>query len=71
MRLTIIYEFIMHMEIFVVARVELATFGKVRVALDLRLLSTLVCFCSLFACENWRVENFTPTYACDLAELSS
>ena len=42
---------IMPMEIFVVARVDLATLGKVRVALDLSLLSTLVCFCSLFACE--------------------
>jgi hypothetical protein len=61
----------MPVEIFVSTRVDLATLGRVRVALDLGLLSTQVFFCSLFVCENWRVESFTPTYACDLAELSS
>jgi len=38
-------------EIFVSARVGLATLGRVRIALDLGLLSTLVYFCSLLACK--------------------
>ena len=41
----------MPMEIFVSARVDLATLGKFRVARVLSLLSRLVCFCSLFVCE--------------------
>ena len=51
---------VMPMEIFVVARVDLATFGKFRVARDLSLLSTLVCFCSLFACETREGGKFHP-----------
>ena len=62
---------VMPVEKFVVARVDLATLGKVRIALDLSLLYTLGYFYPLLACETLEGENFTLMYARGLAEFLS